>query len=208
MQASNGDHYFRFENCSGNVNLAGLEEACKALVGKSVDNTKAQEILKETVTELGEFAARLSKRHSRRLALTILPDAEASKRLVELDIERYGFAKVKFCGTRENPYYPTVERVAFSDGNVSADSLVKDQVLESGVTGISLVDLGDAEHDQGRLFDLTEKIATTETAVLLAYDRCFSYCMSCRKTWFGRLPKCPSCGSVGNLIKIDHFGSV
>lgn len=208
MQSSNGDHYFRFENCSGNVNLAGLGEAGKALVGKSVDDARAREILKETMAELGEFVTHLGKRHGRRLSLTILPDAEASRRLVELDIERYGFAKVKFCGTRENPYYSTVNKLAFSEGNISAGSLVEDQVLNSVVTGLSLVDLGDTEHDQGRLLDLTEKITTSDDAVMFAYYRCFSYCINCRKTSFGWLPKCPSCGSVGSLVRTDRYGSV
>ena len=35
----------------------------------------------------------------------VLGDAEAADRLAQLDIDKYGVAKVKFSGTREKPYY-------------------------------------------------------------------------------------------------------
>ena len=40
----------------------------------------------------------------------ILGNMEASERLAQLDIDKYGVAKVKFSGTREKPYYSTARR--------------------------------------------------------------------------------------------------
>ena len=46
----------------------------------------------------------------------ILSNSEASERLAQSDIEKYGVAKVKFSGTREKPYYSTAKRFQVKAG--------------------------------------------------------------------------------------------
>jgi anaerobic ribonucleoside-triphosphate reductase len=46
-----------------------------------------------------------------------------------------------------------------------------------------------------------------QTAEFFTYNRRVTYCSNCRKSWFGSLHKCPSCGSMGTLVTFDRFSS-
>jgi anaerobic ribonucleoside-triphosphate reductase len=39
------------------------------------------------------------------------------------------------------------------------------------------------------------------------YNRKITYCSNCKKSWFGTLHKCPSCGAMSTLVKFDRFSS-
>ena len=41
----------------------------------------------------------------------LLGTMEASERLAQLDIEKYGIAKIKYSGTRDKPYYTTSKKL-------------------------------------------------------------------------------------------------
>jgi len=42
---------------------------------------------------------------------------------------------------------------------------------------------------------------------LFTYHRVITYCDNCRKSWFGALHKCPSCGSMSTLTTFDRFAA-
>jgi ribonucleoside-triphosphate reductase len=110
LQKAGGDTYFRLENCSRIINLAGLQEATEAFTEKNVNSEESRKFAEETIQNLLAFKQKIGRKYGKRLYPVILGSSEASERLAQLDIERYGVAKVKFSGTREKPYYSTAKR--------------------------------------------------------------------------------------------------
>jgi len=208
MQSINGDQYFRLENCSRIINLAGLREAVEAFHGKSIsDDEKTMEFVEEIVQNILAFTQKIGRRRGRRLFSAILPDLEASERLVQWDIERYGIAKVRFSGTREKPFYSTIGKLTFQEGKVSPEFLAFERKLWRLHAGgnLTVIELGEVEHKPDELMSLTKQIAEDYNIEFFTYNRKLSYCVNCRRSWFGILHKCPSCGSTDTLTPFDQF---
>ncbi|HUK84304.1 MAG TPA: anaerobic ribonucleoside-triphosphate reductase, partial [Candidatus Acidoferrum sp.] len=110
LKNSSGDTYFRLENCSRIINLAGFREAVEAFTEKSINSEESLKFTEEIIQNLLSFKQKIGRKHGRRLYPAILGDVEASERLAQLDVEKYGVAKVKFSGTREKPFYSTLRR--------------------------------------------------------------------------------------------------
>jgi len=199
MQSVNGDHYFRLENCSRIVNLAGLKEALEAFNEKDLDF--AEEIMQNILVHI----QKVGRKRGKRLSTAIL-DFEASERLVQLDIERYGIAKVRFSGTREKPFYSTISKLIFQDGKISPEPSIFERKMR-GLHGgnLTVIDLGEVERKPDELLPLTKQIFEVYNFEFLTYNRKLTYCVNCKRSWFGLLHKCPSCGSTGTLTVFDRF---
>jgi ribonucleoside-triphosphate reductase len=199
-QSVNGDHYFRLENCSRIINLAGLKEASEVFSEKNLEF--ADEIMQNILA----YVQKTRRKRRRRLSIAILLDFEASERLVQLDIERYGIAKVRFSGTRDKPFYSAISKLILQDGKISPEPSIFEQQMR-GLHGgnLTVIDLGEVEHKADELMSLTRQVFETHSMELLTYNRKSTYCANCRKSWFGLLRKCPSCGSTGTLTAFDRF---
>ena len=200
MQSVNGDHYFRLENCSRIINLAGLKETLEALSEKNLE--LADEIMQNTLA----YVQKIRRKRRRRLSIATMLDFEASERLVQLDIERYGIAKVRFSGTRDKPFYSTISELILQDGKISPEPSIFEQKM-SGLLGgnLTVIDLGELEHKADELMSLTKQVFETHNVEFITYNRKSTYCINCRRIWFGLLHKCPSCGSTGTLTVFDRF---
>jgi ribonucleoside-triphosphate reductase (formate) len=212
LQKSNSDTYFRLENCSRLVNLAGFDEAVEAFMGKSINDPESKKLIEEIINGLLSFKQKIGRKYGKRLYLVKLGDREASERLAQLDVERFGVAKVKFSGTRDKPYYSTLKRCAV----ITAESLQvplglvqMTQTVKSLTTGGSLdiLELDDAEIKPMALMELTRKIIECGATEFFTYNRVVSYCENCRRNYPGTLHKCPSCGSMSTLTTFDRFTS-
>jgi anaerobic ribonucleoside-triphosphate reductase len=200
MQSVNGDHYFRLENCSRIINLAGLKEALEAFSEKNVD------FVQEIMQNILAYVQKTRRKRGKRLSTAILLDFEASERLVQLDIERYGIAKVRFSGTREKPFYSTISKLILQDGKISPEpSTFERKMRELHGGNLTVIDLGEVEHKADELMSLTKQVFEAYNMEFLTYNRKSTYCVNCRKSWFGLLHKCPSCGSTGTLTVFDRF---
>jgi ribonucleoside-triphosphate reductase len=210
MQGGNGDHYFRLESSSRIINLAGLKQSAEVFCEKSVDDEKTSVFLEQIAKEVSVYVQKIGRRRGKRLSPAMLPSREASERLAQMDIERFGVAKVKFSGVREKPFYSTVNHVSLSGGKVAEESLMfVDKLAGADVSGsLTVVDLGESKHEPEELVEITKKLTESHNIDLLAYDRKLTYCVSCRKSWFGLLHKCPSCGAVGTLAFFDRFSGM
>jgi ribonucleoside-triphosphate reductase len=210
MQSTNGDHYFRLENCSRIINLAGLKEAVETLNEKNfIENDKDFQLLEETIQNVQAFTQKINRKRGKRLSAAMIPDIEGSKRLVHVDIEKYGIGKVRFSGTREKPFYSSVDRILLKDGEIHPDSLKfgeKIRALHGG--NLTVVELGDAEVKEDQLLLATKQLFESHQVEFLTYNRKITYCMNCKKSWFGILQKCPSCGSISTLIPFDNYALV
>jgi len=208
MQNVNGDYYFRIENCSRLINLVGLKESIEAFYGKSIyDCENGLEFTAEIVRNIHVFTRKSGRKRGRRLFTAILPDSEASERLANFDIEKYGIAKVRFSGTREKPFYSAVSKLILKDGKISPESLVfkqKTRELHAG-GNLTVIELGEAEQKPDELLSLTKHAFEAYKIEFLTYNRELAYCVNCKKSWVGSLHKCPSCGSTGTLAVFNRF---
>lgn len=209
-QKSNGDMYFRLENCSRIINFAGFTEAVESFCGKNMSHEETVQFAEEIVQNLLAFKRKLSRRHGKRLFPTVLCSLESSVRLAQLDIEKYGVAKVKFSGTRDNPYYSTTKRLRLKHSDfpyVPSEALELEHKLKglNGGGSLSIIELEDNEYQPEQLMKLTEHLIKHDELEFFTYNRVATYCDSCRKSWFGALHKCPSCGSIGTLTTFDRF---
>jgi anaerobic ribonucleoside-triphosphate reductase/DNA-binding transcriptional ArsR family regulator len=209
-QHLNGDTYFRLENCSRIINFAGLEEAVETFCGKSIADEESAAFAEEIAQNIQAFRHKIGRKHGKRLYPATLLSPEASERLAQLDVEKYGLAKVKFSGTREKPYYQTSKRLNLQSGefpHVPAEQLDAVQKLEGLKAGgsLSIIELGETEYKPEELLNLTTHLAEGKALEFFTYNRVVTYCDNCQKSWFGALHKCPSCGSMSTLTTFDRF---
>jgi len=210
MQITNGDTYFRLENCSGVINFAGFKEAVESFTGKPINSEESVKFAKELVQTTQAYIAKIGRKHGKRIAPAILQSPEASSRLAQLDIEKYGVAKVKFSGTRDKPFYSTTKRMQLRPGNflsVQSDELDAQKMLKGWSSGGTLVaiDTNGTEVKPEDLSKLTLSLMENHGIEFFTYNRAVTYCGGCQKSWFGKLHKCPSCGSMGALVDFDGF---
>lgn len=207
MQSTNGDYYFRLENCSRVINLAGLKEATETFHEKSIaESEKPLELMEEIAQNIEAFTQRISRKRGRRLSITMLPDFEAAERLVRLDIEKYGIGKVKFSGTREKPFYSTVNKLIVKDRKILCEPQKLGQRLRVFYgKNPAVVELGEDEFKADELLNVTKQLFENFSLEFLTYNRKLTYCAGCKKSWTGLLHKCPSCGSVGTLTIFDRY---
>lgn len=210
MQSTNGDQYFRLENCSRMINLAGFSESVEAFCEKEIYDEKTLEFAEEVIQDIIAFTHKASRRHGKRLFPVILPNIETGERLARLDIEKFGIAKVKFSGTREKPFYSTVRRLNLQEGSVPSESLEVLQRLSGLNNGgnLTLIELGETERRSEELMAVTRHLLESRSIEFFAYNRVVTYCSNCRRSWLGPLNKCPSCGSIGTLKFFDRFASM
>ncbi|MCW3999647.1 MAG: helix-turn-helix domain-containing protein [Candidatus Bathyarchaeota archaeon] len=213
LQKSNGDVYFRLEHCSRIVNLAGFCEAAEAFTGKAISAPETRQFAEEVIAGLLAFRQKLGRKYGKRLYPAILGNREAAERLAQLDIERFGVAKVKFSGTRDKPYYSTLKRLQIKPAPtlLAPVGTVENAQLTKGLLGGGSLDIleleGDGEYSADALLDLTKRIIDNQASEFFSYNRAVSFCGNCKKNYFGTLHKCPSCGSMSNLTAFDRFNS-
>ena len=208
MQNVNGDQYFRLENTSRLICLVGLNEAAEAFHGKSIYETgQALEFAEKITRYVLDFTRKVGKRRGKRLLPAILPNFGASMRLARLDIERFGVAKVRFLGTREKPFYSTVSRLTLQNGEIPLELLkVEEKLQEPHVGGrLTVIELGEIERLPDELVSLTQRIIDKHGLEFFTYNRNLTYCVNCKRSWFGSLHKCPSCGTTSTLTSFSRI---
>lgn len=212
MQKGNGDTYFRLENCPRPINLAGFREAIEAFTENGMGSEENRVFAQEVITSLLAFKTKLGRKYGKRLYPAVLCDREAGERLAQLDMERYGVAKVKFSGTRDRPYYTTLKRVtiraSLDQPLVVPSGAVEMAKITTGLTAggsLDVYELEGPEVDAQALLDLTKHIIEEKISEFFTYNRTVSYCDNCRKNWVGTLHKCPNCGSMSTITTFDRF---
>ncbi|MEM2105391.1 MAG: anaerobic ribonucleoside-triphosphate reductase [Candidatus Bathyarchaeia archaeon] len=205
MQNVDGDHYFRLDGCSRIINMAGLKEAAEAFCKASFTDETTLEFVTEILQAATDYTTKIGRR-KKRLFAALLPDFEASERLVHLDIERYGIAKVRFSGTRENPFYSTLSRTSLDNRKFIEESLRLKNVfgkLNGGNT--TVIDIENFSGGAEELMALTQDIIKENIYDFFTYNRKLTYCARCKKSWHGIRHKCPSCEATSTLTVFDRF---
>jgi anaerobic ribonucleoside-triphosphate reductase len=202
-QETDGDRYFRLENSSRLVGFVGLNEAVQSLSGKALyEDEEALGLAEEIVKSLFSGVRRGAKKPQTRAVLSMVPSANAAKRLAELDVESYGWAKVQVQGGKEQPFYTDMVAVPLNAGIPWKNRLSIEQRFHRLTPGshLVLIQLADSEQNPDELLSAARQITKTYHVGFYAYNRNLAYCTRCQKTFYGVVSKCPLCGSVNMLI--------
>jgi anaerobic ribonucleoside-triphosphate reductase len=210
LQKVSGDAYFRLENCSRIINFAGLREAVEVFTEKPIESEESHKLMQEFVTELLAFRQKLGRKYGKCLYPAVVGDREAAERLAQLDVERYGVAKVKFSGTRDKPYYSTLKRITLKSAQplVAPPGTMQIMQLTKGLKvggSLDVYELDGAEFKAEALLDFTKRIIGSQSSEFFTYNQTVNYCGNCNKKWVGTLHKCPSCGSMSTITAFDRF---
>ncbi len=117
---------------------------------------------------------------------------------------------MKFSGTREKPFYSTTRRLQLQSGNflsVPSEQLEAQQRLKGLDAGASMiiVDMNGTDNKPEDIMKFSLNLIESRKAEFFTYNSAVTYCSNCKKSWFGKLHKCPSCGSMGTLVEFDRF---
>ncbi|MBS7648965.1 MAG: anaerobic ribonucleoside-triphosphate reductase [Candidatus Bathyarchaeia archaeon] len=195
------DPYCRLDNSLFLVSLVGLNETVQLATNSAIyEGEKPLKFAEELSSYLLKIASDHSRRKEMRCALSLTPDAEVSRRMASLDIERYGLAGVNISGSRERPYYSDISGIAGNSEVPIEKYLSVEERLHQFFYGSHLAKIPVREEDPEQLLLITKKIIGNLKIPLYTFDATLTYCNGCHKTFHGAQPKCPSCGSV-NTIK-------
>ena len=203
-QCRNGDPYYRLENSSRLVGFVGLNEAVQSISGSPIHGS--EESLKaaiEIVTFLSRELENYSKRPEARFNLSMVPCEGAARRLAELDIERYGLAKVRVRGGRRNPVYTDMTAVPAEAGIPLREYLRIEEQFHRLAPGSHLtpIPIHEKEDEPENLLSTTREIVNAHKIGLYTYSRDMTYCSNCDRLFYGEATKCPVCGSVKNMVR-------
>ena len=208
MQKAGGDQYFRIENAVRLVSFVGLNETIQAFFDKPLKQEgETLDFAKKTVSYLSSEIEDYSKKPETRACLVMVPAADAARRLAELDAEKYGWAKVRAQGTREKPFY--TDLVALPLGvDVSWKERLKVEAQFHRLTPgghLAVIPLADEPQKPDDLLSITREVAGNYGVGFYIFNRNIAYCASCQKIFYGKLERCPSCGSVNMLQSFSRI---
>jgi anaerobic ribonucleoside-triphosphate reductase len=86
LQKTGGDTYFRLENCSRIINLAGFREAIEAFTEKSINSEESRKFAEETIMNLLAFKQKIGRNTANASTPSYLAGSEASERLAQLTL--------------------------------------------------------------------------------------------------------------------------
>ncbi len=76
MHGANGDTYFRLENCSGIVNVAGFESSIENFTSKPLGDKESIQFAVEVLQNMQGYISKLGRKHGKRLSLAIVRTPE------------------------------------------------------------------------------------------------------------------------------------
>ena len=202
MQKSDGDQYFRIKNAVRLVSFVGLNETIQAFFDKPLKlEGETLDFAKKVVSYLSDDIEKYSKKPETRAALAMVPAADAAKRLAELDAEKYGWAMVRAQGTREKPFYTDLGALPLGADVSWKDRLRVEEKFHKLTPGghLAVVPLVDEPQNTDELLSVTRDVAGKYGVGFYAFNRNLAYCASCQRIFYGKLVRCPSCGSVNML---------
>jgi len=205
-QQNNGDQYFTLEKTSHTINLAGLTEAAEAFNGKSINDEKTQAFAEETAQNITNFINKAGRKRGKHVYPATIQNPEATTRLAQLDIERYGIARVHFTGTRDRPHYSTTDKLTLQNGKPPKKPQTPRRKIGQTSTGgnLTIIELDETTRDPEQLLSITKQLIEEHNLEFFTYNRKTTYCTNCKKIWLGQTSKCPQCNAVSTLTYFDR----
>jgi ribonucleoside-triphosphate reductase len=201
-QKTNGDQYFRLENTTRTMALLGLNEAVQTLINSETTGEygKASALTKRVAEYVNAYTKKHSRKPDTRLALAIMPNSAAAKRLAKLDVEKYGWGTVKTQGTKETPRYSDVNTESILD----KDRFGLEEHLHQLTLGghLTFIKTETPQPSPEELLAKTKQLAKSEIG-FFAYDLSLTQCVNCKTISYGTHLRCPSCNST-SILSLSH----
>jgi ribonucleoside-triphosphate reductase len=207
IQRGELDPYYRHENSPCLVSFVGLNEAAQSMIGEAIhESGEALNFAEEVISYLSKVVRGYVKKRGIRYALSLRPDMDAARRLAELDIERYGLARVRIQGDKDNPFYTNMAVTPYGIDIPLEKYLSIEERFHALTPGGHLVKIPvqDSEEDADHLLSTTREIVNNYKIGFYTYDRSLTYCGRCGKTFYGELIKCPTCGSASTITQFSR----
>jgi ribonucleoside-triphosphate reductase len=204
------EKYLRLKNTSFIIGLIGLNEATKAWTGKQLHEDKgAVDFASKILRHLSVEARELSLKTGFRITLAHGAMDEASQRLAELDVERYGWGVVSTQGTRDAPYYTDLTAAPLEADIALRDRLLLEGAFQPLLGGGHLlpIELGEPQQDTQALMKTTREIVQVENVGAYTFTRTYGYCFNCKKIQGGHNQKCPDCGTAEAYTTFSRLSS-
>lgn len=202
MQKIEGDQYFRIENAVRLVSFVGLNETIQAFFKKPIKQEgETLDFAQKIVSYISNEIKKYSKKPETRASLAMVPPAGSAKRLAELDAEKYGWAKVRAQGTKDQPFYTGLVTLPLSL-DLSWRERLKVEAHFHGLTPgghLAVIPIPDEAQKPDELLSISKEITGKYDVGFYVFNRNVVYCASCQQIFYGKLAKCPSCGSVNML---------
>jgi len=197
------ESYYRQKYATRAISIIGLNEAVKFHIGYQLhEEPMAQHFAVQVLEHLTSLMNSISEKTGTRLSLSGISEEEASQRLTEHDVDRYGFSMVYAQGRKEHPYYTYFaalpDEVEISqDEKLQLEGKIHPMLKGGHFTPIAL----NGENTANSLLRKSKEICEKHSIGLFAYTYTLSYCYSCQKTFRGYKQRCPTCGTT----QITHY---
>jgi ribonucleoside-triphosphate reductase len=198
LQNVSGSSYFRQENATRMISLAGFYEAVYALYAKSLaKDNEALKFAEQTLSLINAFVKEHSREPENRVVCSLVSSTEAARRFAGLDAERFGWAKINAQGGKEKPYYTNAGVLPLNQSIAWQDRLAIEEGFHKLALGghVTVLPLSDELTSAEDLLATSKQIITTYGVGLFAYDRLLSYCTHCKRLSYRAVPKCQFCGN-------------
>lgn len=200
---STDNQYFNEESATYTFSFIGLYEAVRAYTSSSITKEDGIDFGLEIINRMKDHVKMFSQETDLRFVLAQSAQENASARLAELDIERYGRANAKVSGMRSNPFYNDVPIIPLTERTILEKRLEIERKFQDLLNGghISLICLDEKEHDAANMSSLAKKIIDKKIE-FFAFATTYTFCKKCNSTSRGIKSKCPSCNSSST----EYFG--
>jgi ribonucleoside-triphosphate reductase len=199
-----GDPYFRIENAPLSVELVGLNEATKIMIGEQLHfDRRAVTFALKLIEHINTRVKKIAHESRFRITLSLCSNNEAAHRLAELDREKYDDTDVFVQGLKAVPHYTALTAVPL-EADVSLEKRIEiESAFHPLLTGghLSLIEVDNQNTDPEALLNLTKKIFQSYDLGSYTFTKKYSYCRICQKTFDGYLMKCPQCKSMKGLMQ-------
>ncbi len=186
-----GNQLYDLENATIVVGYLGLSEALEVLgYGPIQDcNDKAIEIM----THMRAITDKWKKEDNKRWGLFQTPAENATYKLAQKMVSRFGLKKSKAKGTVERPYYTNSNHVPYDD-NVDLIERIRiegDNQPIGPAGNIMNIYIGEAYSEPTALAKFCEKIRDKTNAYFWAFTGDYSICNDCSSIFRGLVDTCP-----------------
>jgi ribonucleoside-triphosphate reductase len=193
-RSGQGTPYLREKMATYAVAILGLNEACLAHTGSELKKDSLA-FAEKMLQELKKQTEAASENLGMRVVLSERPGDDATSRLAELDVERYGKSTVSTQGARNYPFYTDLLGVPLTSKIPFGERLSIEGMLQNLTPGghLALISV-DSKMTADALLSLTQE-ATANGLRFITYSGVYSFCKNCNRIMKGLVTSCNSCAS-------------
>jgi anaerobic ribonucleoside-triphosphate reductase len=195
--------YFNEKSATYTFSFVGLSEAVAAHTKSNILKEDGLRFGLELVQKMADNIKNFSEESDMRFVLAQHSQDDATTRLAELDVEKYGIANTEISGSRGYPFYTDVPTVPLTTRTPLNKRLEVEGDFQRLLAGghLGLICLKQGTHTAKALHKLTKRIMDKKVK-FFTYASNYTYCKKCHRSFLNILSKCPVCRSDS----LEYFG--